>query len=58
MPEKCEHCGRRIEPEKNEYWHYFKVTLPTNIVWLILYIIAFLFIAPHLSTWLHALSLV
>lgn len=32
-----------------QYWYVFKITFPTNVVWLILYILAFTFLVPALS---------
>lgn len=36
----------------NQYWYVFKVTLPTNMVWLLIYILAFSFVVP----WMRAMG--
>ena len=38
-------CGWR----PGEYWMVFRLTLPTNLFWLVGYIIAFSFVVPHLA---------
>ncbi len=38
-------CGWR----PGEYWMVFRLTLPTNLFWLVAYIIAFIFLVPYLA---------